>query len=37
MALGHKWAKRLKGGEPLVVLFTRDKPNMDQRVEAEEN
>lgn len=28
MALGHKWAKRLKGGEPFVVLFRRDKLNI---------
>lgn len=28
MALGHKWAKRLKGGELIVVLFTSDRPNI---------
>lgn len=28
MALGHKWAKRLKGGKRLVVPFTHDKPNI---------
>lgn len=28
MALGHKWAKRLKGGKRLLVPFTHDKPNI---------
>lgn len=28
MALGHKWAKRLKGGELIVVPFSSDGPNI---------
>lgn len=37
MALGHKWAKRLKGGEPFVALFTHDKPNINGSKDAEEH